>query len=213
MLESVHAADHVVTTRATVRRLGVYLDNWALIQLAKDSAGLRGTFLGCLGDGADLMFSPTNAAEVLGPEHAHTIDALKAFLDDVGPYWFPIEGPDVVRVMQREAAPSSGEVACVSSWFMNLFFGAKNLAEHGEQRFDLVGPEFYRLGFVLDWLRPHRDDIRRRIANFDSQLITNLGALRRAFDQTGKDSNSWSHAPDSRPTAPRHSSGTDFFEP
>ena len=49
------------------------------------------------------MFSPANAAEIVGPSQPNTIAAVRDFLDSVGPYWFPVEGADLVGILEREA--------------------------------------------------------------------------------------------------------------
>ena len=95
---------------------------------------------------------------------------------------FPLEGSDVTRVMEREASGTGSGTACTSEWFMNLFFAARNIALHGEQRLNLVEPDFFQLGFVLDWLRPRRDDIRQRLAAFDGELSGVLARLRQAYE-------------------------------
>src|SRR6185295_3169370 len=102
MLETLHMEPGKVITRATVRRVGVYLDNFSIISFAKGNSDRRQRLIRAFHQGADLMFSPTNAAEIIGPECQSSLDAVRAFLDAVGPCWFPIEGPDLVAVLDRE---------------------------------------------------------------------------------------------------------------
>jgi hypothetical protein len=149
--------------------MGLYLDNWAIIELAKGDRARRDRVIHAIRNGADLMFSPTNAAEILAPDYASSVDEVKAFLDAIGPCWFPIEGPDVNGVTRRED-DGEGVNSCTSTWFIDLFFAAHNLALHSEQRLEMVDPYFFRLGFVLDWLDSQRQTIRERLAHFDQQL-------------------------------------------
>jgi hypothetical protein len=168
-----------VGIRATVRRMGVYLDNWAIIELAKGDRARRDRVIHAIRSGADLMFSPTNAAEILAPDYASSVDEVKAFLDAIGPCWFPIEGPDVQAVMRRED-DGEGVNSCTSTWFINLFSAAHNLALYGEQRLEMVGPEFFRLGFVLEWLDSQRQSVREKLAHFDQQLFAHFKSLQSA---------------------------------
>ena len=182
MLEAVATTPDKVTIRATVRKLAVYLDNDSLIGLAKGNAARRERVIAAFRQGADLMFSAVNAAEIIGPECQSSLDSVRAFLDAIGPNWFPVEGSDVIGVLDREAQGASRDDACASTWFLNQFFAGRTIQLHGEQRFELVQPDFFRLGFMLDWLVPHRDDIRRRLARFDEQLEDSLRKLRRAYE-------------------------------
>ena len=86
MIEAVAKKPDGVTLRVTVRRLAVYLDNWAIVALAKDQGQLRERFLGALGNGCDVLFSVTNAAEIVGPAGASQ-DAVRDFFTAIGPYW------------------------------------------------------------------------------------------------------------------------------
>jgi hypothetical protein len=182
MLEAVATTSDKVTIRATIRKIGVYLDNDSLIGLAKGSVSRRDRVITAFHRGADLMFSPINAAEIIGPECQSSLDSVRAFLDAIGPNWFPVEGADVITVLDYEARGASRDDACMSSWFLNQFFAGRNIQLHGEQRLELVQPDFFGLGFVLDWLVPQRDDIRRRLARFDQQLEDSLRKLRRAYE-------------------------------
>jgi hypothetical protein len=183
VLESVETSPGEFSTRATVRKLGVYLDNYALIDIAKGPPALRQRVIDAFHHGADLMFSPTSAAEILGPQCSSSIDAIRSFLDDIGPHWFPLEGFEVSRVIALEGAGARPGEACLSEWFLRLFSAAHSLHLHGEQRLGFVGPEFFRLGFILDWLRPHRDDILRRLGDGEKQVQTTLRQFRQAYEQ------------------------------
>jgi hypothetical protein len=200
MIETVAKNPGGVTLRVTVRRLAVYLDNWALVALAKDHGQLRDRFLGTLVNGADVLFSVTNAAEIVGPSGASQ-DAVRDFFTAIGPYWIPVEGPGIVEVIGREAR-GDGRGACIANDLLQKFFAGRNIQLHGEQRLDLVGPEFFNLGFFLDWLVPRREEIQQTLASFDLVLREKLRELRRAFERNKSGFNSAMPTPVYHASAP-----------
>lgn len=78
------------TFNATVGGLAIYLDNWALIDLAEGNPSRRKRFVATLQSGADVLFSLTNVVELSGPQ-GESIDIVRNFLDEIGPHWFPVE--------------------------------------------------------------------------------------------------------------------------
>ena len=92
--------DGLPVFNATTSGLAIYLDNFALISLAKGDPSRRQRFLDVVHTGADLLFSLTNAAEVTGPQ-GRSLEAVRTFLDQVGPHWFPVE-LDPFVVTKRE---------------------------------------------------------------------------------------------------------------
>jgi hypothetical protein len=183
MVETLETEATKFGIRATVRQLGVYLDNFSIIEIARGDAARRDRLVHAFERGADLMFSAANAAEIIGPERPSTISAVRNFLDAVGPNWFPVEGLDIVGVLEREASGADRSTACLSTWFLQQFFASRSIHLHGEQRQGLVGPEYFQLGFVLDWLSSHRADIRRRVDAFEASLGAKLTQLRRAYER------------------------------
>lgn len=180
MLEVVAKKPDSVTFRVTVRRLAVYLDNWAIVALAKDQGRLREGFLRALGNGADLLFAVTNASEIVGPA-GPSQDAVRDFFTAVGPHWIPTEGPGIVEVMEREAR-GDGRESCIADDVLQKFYAGRSIQLHGEQRLDFVPPDFFNLGFFLDWLVPQRDEIRNTLVKFDVVLRQKLRELRHAYD-------------------------------
>ena len=168
--------------RVTIRRFGVYLDNHSLIDLSKPTnAILRERFILSLHRGADLMFSPINAMEILGPQRQRSVDQVRSFLNEIGPYWFPIES-SVMTVIEREAAGADTATACTCEWMIKKFFAAKNIHDHGEQRVYLAGPEFFRLGFLLDWLPAQRATLQGQLSTFEADLRRQVDTIRRLYD-------------------------------
>lgn len=71
MINVTSNADSPLTAHAAVRGLAIYLDNWAIGELAEGDSSRRQRFIAALHSGyADLMFSVTNAAELSGPLRA-----------------------------------------------------------------------------------------------------------------------------------------------
>jgi hypothetical protein len=180
MIEVVATKPDHVTLRVTVRRVPVYLDNWAIVALAKDRSDLRGRFLRTLENGADVLFSVTNASEIVGPA-GPSQDAIRDFFKDIGAHWIPVEGPGIVDVMEREAR-GDGRESCVANDLAKQFFAGRNIQLHGEQRLEFVAPVFFDLRFFLDWLVPQRQEIQRVMSSFDSVLRETLKKLRHAYD-------------------------------
>lgn len=181
MIEVVEKHSETVTFRVTARRAGVYLDNWAVVALAKDRSDLRERFLKSLRNGADLLFSETNASELVGPTGA-SHDAVRDFLKAIGPYWMPVAGTGLVGVMEREAA-GDGRESCIDHSLLQRFYAGRSIQLYGEQRLDFVPPGFFDLAFFLDWLVPRRDEIVRSYNHFDVTLRAKLQELRRAYER------------------------------
>src|SRR5258708_26362659 len=69
--------------------LPVYLDNWAIIDLAKHDPSRRMRFIEAVHAGAELLFSFANVVQLTGPK-GRSFHLVKRFLDDLGPHWAPI---------------------------------------------------------------------------------------------------------------------------
>jgi hypothetical protein len=181
VIEVVEKHSETVTFRVTARKAGVYLDNWAVVALAKDRGDLRDRFLQSLRNGADLLFSETNASEIVGPTGA-SHDAVRDFLTAIGPYWMPVAGTGIVKVMEREAA-GDGRESCIDHSLLQRFYAGRSIQLYGEQRLDFTPPGFFDLGFFLDWLVPRRAEIVRSYDHFDVTLRAQLRELRRGYEQ------------------------------
>ena len=72
---------------AVVRGIAVYLNNFAIIQIAQGSQKRRDRFLSCLSDeSADLLFSVANSIDLVGSNKT-----VKAFLKEIANHWFPVD--------------------------------------------------------------------------------------------------------------------------
>lgn len=167
---------------AETKGYGIYLDNDSLIDLAKGQASRRGRFVNILRAKATLLFSWANAIEVAGPQGA-SADAVRVFLDSIGPHWIPLQ-LNPWKVMKREQAGLAGEAA-VSTTFMNAYFQrrAYDMTQEGRV-LDLTSESFFRLGAVVDWVHEHRDRIRADADKIDNEFRALLEKRRADYEQT-----------------------------
>lgn len=85
-------------------RYSVYLDNDSLITLAKTpNPEMRERFVAAIKNGGNLLFSLANAVEISGPQE-NSAEAVRSFLDSIGPHWVPLElNPMTERSGERKA--------------------------------------------------------------------------------------------------------------
>src|SRR6266550_7520844 len=161
----------IFTMHASVAGPVVYLDNWAIYDLAEGDASRRRRFIAAVNTGMDLLFSVTNAAELAGPKGA-SADATRAFLDAIGPRWFPAE-LSPVDVIQREVTGQYGAGSCIAERFLKSYAAhrIRSCAPGSGKVIDL-SPDFFRLGTLLDYLGPQRESILSGTQEFDSLLRT-----------------------------------------
>jgi hypothetical protein len=159
---------------ASVSGPAVYLDNWAICDLAEGDSSRRKRFIDAMHCGMDLLFSVANAAELSGPQ-GRSAEAVRMFLDDIGPRWFPVE-LDLIEVMQRELNGVHPNRACISQKFLKSYV-AHLIREYmrGTGKVIILSEDFFRLGGVLDWVGPDRESIRKRSAESDEDLRDRIG--------------------------------------
>lgn len=156
------------TVVATVSGLAVYLDNWAVIDLAKGDPSRQRRFVNAICAGSDLLFSSANAAELSGPQ-GRSFDAVKSFLDQLGPHWVPVE-LNPFKVVEREWNGVSRAESCLSADFMHAYFRDRTTGfTSGSGKVIDLSQDFFRLGAVLDWVA-QSDEIRKLSAEFDEVL-------------------------------------------
>lgn len=170
MIRAVIGPDGAPTFLSSVSGVPVYLDNFAIKYLAKGDRALRSRFLTALQQGADLLFSLNNAVELVGPQ-GHSAAAFKAFLDEIGPHWFPIE-TDPTIVLDRESRGYDFGKCCFSGELLKAYFQSRTSADvPGSGRvIDLSSDNFFKLGLFVDWLRPHKDHFDAQRVRFDGIL-------------------------------------------
>jgi hypothetical protein len=161
---------------------GIYLDNDSLIALARyETATLRKRFVDALHAKATLLFSWTNAIEVSGPQYA-SADAVRAFLDSIGPHWVPLE-LNPWEVVKREATGPAAQGAVSMSFMENYFKDRIHDLSQGNRVLDLSSEAFFRLGAVVDWVQEHRDKIQADAVGIDDALRTRLTGLRTDYER------------------------------
>jgi hypothetical protein len=148
---------------ASVDGLAVYLDLFAVKELAKGDPARRKRFISLLDRGVEILFSVANAAELSGPQGA-SFDKMRAFLDDIGPRWFPVEFDPYVCI-QRERELKDPLTCCFSERLLKAFT-ATEIRQSTSIKIDelptSLPPDFFRLGLFMEWLAPQRQDIRAR---------------------------------------------------
>jgi hypothetical protein len=166
---------------AETRGYSVYLDNDSLIELAKRCPARRQRFVKALRSKATLLFSWAIAVEIAGPQ-GDSAEAVRAFLDSIGPDWVPLES-NAWEVARREEAGLTSGVA-VSERFMKAYFeerSAEPLPASGV--LDLSSRSFFRLGAVLDWVQENRDKVRSYGNQLDDALRGRLEHLTTEYDR------------------------------
>jgi hypothetical protein len=131
-----------------------YLDNWAIIELAKGDSERRNRFVRAMARGGDLLFSSTNAVEITGPQGSSS-QKVRAFLNDLSVHWVLVE-LDARRVMDRERQGSSASapfhIDLARAYVANRLSTSQGVHDLSE--------DFFRLGYFLDWLLPQRASFR-----------------------------------------------------
>jgi hypothetical protein len=164
------------TINASVSGGGVSLDNWAFINLAKGDPSRRQRFLSAIHSGIEVLFSVTNAAELSGPQ-GRSADVVRAFLDEIGPHWFPAKH-DVTEVIKLEMEGKSPDAVCIDGDFLKSYV-ADRLRPYTPgcgNVIDLSG-DFFRLGALLDRVGPQRESIYESSARFDELLKNKMTAV------------------------------------
>jgi len=165
---------------AETRGYSVYLDNDSLIELAKRCPARRQRFVDALRSKATLLFSWASAVEIAGPQ-GDSAEAVRAFLDSIGPDWVPLES-NAWEVSRREEAGLTSGVA-VSERFMKAYFEEQSEERSSGGLPDLSAETFFCLGAVHDWVQENRDKVRSYGDQLDDALRGRLEHLRTEYDR------------------------------
>lgn len=159
----------IMTLNASVSGPVVYLDNWAIYDLAERDPPRRRRFLDAMHSGMDLLFSVTNAAELSGPQ-GRSAETVRTFLDEIGPRWVPVE-LSPIDVVDRELSGVNADSPCVSASFMKSYL-VHLIRDYtpGSGKVISLSDDFFRLGAILDWVGPQRESIRKGSAEMDEVL-------------------------------------------
>jgi hypothetical protein len=166
------------TFNASLGGLAIYLDTFAIINLAKGDPSRRKRFVSALVRKGDLLFSVSNAADLSGPQ-GDSQSAVRLFLDEIGPHWFPVE-LDPFEVVSREKALEKPFESCLCKRFLKDYFASRVANSSG--LVNLSG-EFFSLGAVLDWVGPQRSSIAAGLAELDRALIGRISEYRIRFEK------------------------------
>jgi len=146
--------------QASVNGLTVFLDNFALKELAKGSKDRRARFITTLERGVEVMFCVSNAAELSGPQ-GRSFDEIRTFLDEIGTHWFPVESDPIICV-KREQQSLNPMMCCFSENLLKVFTATRLKRSPEIKIADLpasLPSDFFRLGTFMDWLAPMRKEI------------------------------------------------------
>ena len=104
--------------------------------------------------------------ELTGPQ-GKSFDAVKSFLNEIGPNWFPVE-LNPLEVFQREQNGADPAESCISEGFMKAYFFNRKCST-GPGSLGL-SEAFSGLGAVMDWLAHQRNSIRKQVAKPDNEI-------------------------------------------
>jgi len=157
--------------RAHVNGLLVFLDLFAIKDLAKGDPNRRKRFIKVLDRGVEVMFSVSNAAELSGPQDS-SFDNIRSFLDEIGTHWFPVEFDPHVCIEHEQH--SHAPVMCFFDEGLLKTFTATRINRSPEIKVAglpaSLPSDFFRLGAFMDWLAPQRESIKLRKAELGSRL-------------------------------------------
>ncbi len=163
-------------------RCGVYLDNWAIIELAEGDGSRRDRFLKALEEGGELLFSWTNAAELWGPQ-GDSAARIREFLSAIGTHWIPLE-TNPFTVAKRECSGMPAERTAISDTFISAYFGQRSyeLSPGGKEVLDL-SEGFFSLEAVVDWAQEERDSTCADLRSLDESLRKMVHAARGRYEK------------------------------
>lgn len=163
----------------STRGLAVFLDQWAIKELAKRDPERRKRFVAAIHRGADILFSVTNAAELTGPQGV-SWEEMRAFLNELGPCWFPVE-LDAYEVTKREAQGMPPDKSCFCDRFLKDYV-ASYCGSAPPGKIIGISEETFALGHIMKWLAPQRDSITRGKRELDEALIRRITGYRAESD-------------------------------
>lgn len=156
----------------------VYLDNCAIITLAKDTTGLRDLFLEVFSTGCELLFSETNAVEITGPSYEREIEQIRAFLDAIGPRWL-LATLDPGEVMAREEDGLRPPDSYIAPELLKALVGEDWNRQQAERGIISLDASTFRLSAFLDVLGPQREFLQTRKGEMDQHLMAAVAQHRK----------------------------------
>jgi hypothetical protein len=157
--------------QASVNGLTVFLDNFALKELAKGNPDRRARFIATLDRGVEVMFCVSNAAELSGPQGT-SFNEIRTFLDEIGKHWFPVEFDPTVCI-RREQQSQNPMMCCFSESLLKAFTATRLKRSPEIKIADLpasLPSSFFRLGMFMEWLAPLWQEIMKDKAQLGIRL-------------------------------------------
>jgi hypothetical protein len=168
----------------SVNGIAIFLDNWAIKTLAKSDPGLGERFIAAVHKGADVLFSMNNAIEALGPQ-GNSSDAFKAFLNRLGPHWYPMTA-NYLRVIEREDKGLSPSECGYDGEMLVAYFQSNtaNDAPGSGAVIDLSADRFFKLGNIIEFSADSRDHFVEQSADFDRTMKDYVIKLRAKYKKS-----------------------------
>src|SRR5260370_35196626 len=148
MIRIASADSHRVEVAAFADGLRVYLENWAMIGLARHDASRRKRFVDAISAKGDLLFSLVNVAELVGPK-GKSAEIVKSFLHELGAHWVPVT-LNAFDVMELEQAGPDPTRCFISKGLLNSYV-ENRMATYPRSEIIDFSEAFFRLGPILDW--------------------------------------------------------------
>jgi hypothetical protein len=174
MLSIESSSDGLPQVTAQLSGVAVYLDNWAIIELANGDAGRRKRFVDALKACGSLLFSFTNSIE-LGEAERGPAEQVREFLDEIGAHWIPLE-LNPWTVAEREVAGQKEPTPCISPVFIEAYVKGRlyELSPEGSKVVDLSAENFFKLSSVMKWANKHKEETRKSAVEIDHTLIKRI---------------------------------------
>ena len=146
---------------AKLEGVAVYLDNWAIIELANGDPKRRERFVNALKSCGSLMFSFTNSIELGEAEHEPASACARSWTKSART-GFPIE-LNPWTVMDREIAGQTNPTPCISTLFIETFTQDRMFEQSpgGSKVVDLSPENFFTLTSVMKWANEKKDERAR----------------------------------------------------
>ncbi len=155
----------------------VYLDQWAIIDLAVRKADLRKRFIDAIHAGrGPLLFSIANLWEIGGPQQASK-SAVSTFLSDIGPHWIPVNG--VGEVLKREASSELPQPTS-SDFLADYVLERRNDKNAAGCSIDPRDPSFFDLGRVAHWVKSGPDPVT--VDSVHGELCSMINMMRARYE-------------------------------
>ena len=174
---SIHAGNEgLPQVVAQLSGVAVYLDNWAIIELANGDPKRRERFVTALKSCGSLLFSFTNSIE-LGEAEGEPAKRVRAFLDEIGAHWIPLE-LNPWTVAKREPAGQTDPTPCISMVFIEAFFKNRlyELSPEGSKVVDLSAEHFFKMSSAMKWANDQKEGTRASAKEIDDTLINRVAA-------------------------------------